>query len=64
MIMNQDVPNEAKDNTLKVIEKANKTIVSSEEYDWLMQLMDEQVPTPRLRKALDQAPIWSSLKER
>lgn len=42
----------------EIIDQESKLIVSPEEYDWLVKLMDEATPTPRLSAALDQKPVW------
>jgi uncharacterized protein (DUF1778 family) len=42
----------------EIIDQESRLIVSLEEYDWLVKLMDEAIPTPRLRAALDQKPVW------
>lgn len=44
----------------EVIEEEALLRVSGEEYAWLAKMMDEAVPAPRLRKALDQPPVWDA----
>jgi len=43
-----------------VIREEAQILVSPQEYDWLVKVMDEAVPAPRLRKALKQTPIWDA----
>ena len=42
----------------QILEEENRIIVSAEEYEWLVKLMDEAVPAPRLREALRRKPVW------
>ena len=43
-----------------VIREEAQILVSPQEYDWLVKIMDEAVPAPRLREALKQAPVWDA----
>jgi len=42
----------------KVIKEETTVIVSAEEFAWIIQMMDEATPTPRLREAMKQTPVW------
>ena len=45
----------------QVIEEENRLLVSAEEYEWLCGIMDAPAtPTPRLRAALAQKPVWDA----
>lgn len=41
-----------------VIREESQLVLSAEEYDKLVAILDEATPTPRLRKALAEKPIW------
>lgn len=43
----------------QVIEEENRILISPEEHEWLVRVMDEPAtPAPRLRAALVQKPVW------
>lgn len=42
----------------RVIREETQRAVAPEEFEWLCQIMDEATPTPRLRAALAQKPVW------
>ena len=44
----------------KVIGEESALAVTSEEYAWLSQVMDEATDAPRLREALAQKPVWDA----
>jgi len=41
-----------------VIVEETQIVVSAEEYDWLVKLMDEARPAPRLHEAVHQKAVW------
>ena len=42
----------------QVIDEETRIVVSPEEYEWLIKLMDEATPAQRLREAFRQKPVW------
>ena len=46
-----------------VISEESRIVLSADEYDWLVTLMDDATPPtpkPRLREALNQKPVWDA----
>ena len=47
----------------QIIDEETRIVVSPEEYEWLVKLMDEAtpaIPNPKLREALQQKPVWDA----
>lgn len=45
----------------EVIRDETRLVLSAEDYDWLVQIMDAPpTPKPRLREAVHQKPVWDA----
>lgn len=44
----------------QIIKDETRIVMSPEEYDWLVQFMDEAKPAPRLTEAVRQKPVWDA----
>jgi len=41
-----------------IIDADTRIVVSPDDYEWLVKLMDEAAPAPRLREAFRQKTVW------